>query len=82
MEKVNVTVKYVGNQDFTDAVPASAPAQTVKIHALKQFELEPSSADKYVLQFNGVDVDDKAKVGTFGSAPVFTLVLKEDVVKG
>ena len=52
LETVKVTVQYVGKDDFVDTVPAQRDLQAVKVQAMKSFELDPSQASKYVLQFN------------------------------
>ncbi len=81
--KVDVIVKYVGKNDFTDTVPAEMVIQAVKVQALKYFELDTGSAGKYVLQYGGADVNQHKHVGDFGVNPaVFTLMLASEVNKG
>jgi hypothetical protein len=81
--KIDVVVKYVGKSDFTDNVPAEMVLQAVKAQALKYFELDPGSADKYVLQYGGADVSQNKHAGDFGVNPVtFTLMLAKEVNKG
>ncbi len=82
-DKVDVIVKYVGKSDFSDNVPAEMVLQALKVHALKYFQLDPGSADKYVLQYDGADVNQNKHVGDFAVNPVtFTLMLAKEVNKG
>jgi len=81
-EKVSVTVTYVGRDDFVAEVAASEPLQAIKGKAMKKFELNPGDEDRYVLQFNGVDMQDATKVGTLGAVVVLKLMLKEEPAKG
>jgi len=82
-EKIDVTVTYVGHEPFTDLVPPNTSLQSVKVHAMKSFNLEPDASDKYVLQYDGADVADNRHVGDFNKENVvLTLTLKQDVNKG
>ena len=81
--KIDIIVKYVGKTDFTDKVPAEMVLKAVKMQAMKFFELDPGSANKYVIQYNGADVNETKHVGDFGTNPVtFTLMLAKEVNKG
>ncbi len=81
--KIDVIVKYVGKNDFTDRVPAEMVLQAVKVHAMKFFELDAGSVNKYVLQYNGADTNEAKHVGDFGANPAtFTLMLTSEVNKG
>ncbi len=81
-DKVSVTVKYAGKNDFTDTVPASEELQAIKVRAMKSFELNAGDASRYVLQLNGTDLNEHAKVGTLGTTVVLTLTLIDEVAKG
>ncbi len=81
-DKVSVMVKYAGKNDFTEVVPASEELQAIKVRAMKAFELNAGDASRYVLQFNGADLKEYVKVGTFGTTVVFTLTLVDEVAKG
>lgn len=81
--EITVKVTYVGNDDFTNNFPGSVILHSIKVRAMKSFELDEGSADKYVLQLNGIDVDDKSHLESLGTGEiVFTLMLKEEVTKG
>ena len=82
-EKIQVVVSYVGKADFTDEFPATADIQSIKVRAMRQFDLDPASADQYVLQFNGGDIADHGKIGSLGVPPIrLELTLRQDVPKG
>jgi hypothetical protein len=82
-EQVQVVVSYVGKADFTDEVPVSADIQSIKVRAMRHFDLDPGSAGQYVLQLNGGDVADHGKIGSLGAGPIrLELTLKQDVPKG
>ena len=50
---------------------------------MKAFGLEPSAADKYVLQYNGADLPANGHLSDLHQNPaVLRLVLKEEVPKG
>jgi hypothetical protein len=81
--EIAIKVTYVGHDDFTNDFPKSVILHSIKIRAMKSFELEEGSADKYVLQLNGIDMDDKSHLESLGTDEiVFTLMLKEEVTKG
>jgi multiple sugar transport system substrate-binding protein len=51
--------------------------------AMKKFELEPSAAENYVLQFQGTDLDDKRHIEVLGQKTLMlVLALKKEPVKG
>lgn len=82
-DKVLVTVEYVGKVDFTEEAPTEAVLQSIKARAMKQFELDPGSADLYILQYNGADLDDHSHIGDLQKNPVvLKLVLADEVPKG
>lgn len=81
-EKVAVSVTYVGKEDFVAQVPATEALQAIKVQAMKHFELNPGDESRYVLQFNGVDVNDSTKVGTIGASVTLKLMLAEEPAKG
>lgn len=81
--QVTVTVRYVGKDDFHGEFPAATVFQSIKVHAMKYFELDPSAAENYVLQFNSADLSDQGHLGDLGPGPItLTLMLKEEVSKG
>lgn len=78
-----ITVQYVGEEDFVDEVHGDPPFKTVKLAAMKKFELEESAAKNYVLQYGGTDLDDKKHVSSLGlSNFTLTLTLIEEPTKG
>ena len=82
-ETVTVTVQYVGKNDFVEVVPPREDLTAVKVRAMKAFELDPSQAHQYVLQFGGADLPDHKKLSDFGLATLaLTLTLKAEVAKG
>lgn len=81
--EITIKVTYVGHDDFTDNFPGAVILHSIKIRAMKSFELDEDSADKYVLQLNGIDMDDKSHLKSLGTDEIaFTLMLKEEVTKG
>lgn len=81
--KVLVTVQYLGQDDFVEEVAARAALQSIKVRAMKKFELDPGAANEYVLQYGTADLKDQSHIGDLGGAAVtLRLVLKEDVTKG
>jgi hypothetical protein len=81
--EIAVKVLYVGNDDFISVFPGNIVLHSVKLKAMKSFELDEGSMDKYVLQHNGVDADDKTHLEAWGAGEiVFTLILKDEVTKG
>lgn len=81
-KKVNVTVEYVGNEDYTDIVPPEMALQAIKVHAINKFELDPTSEEKYILQYNSIDMKDTTKIGDIGDNITLILMLKKEVEKG
>ncbi len=81
-DKVSVTVKYAGKNDFMELISASEELQAIKVQAIKAFELNAGDASRYVLQLNGGDVKEHVKVGTLGATVVLTLALFDEVAKG
>src|SRR5262245_39574697 len=82
-DKVEVTVVYTGQDPFVDEFPPPVPIGTVKRKAMKQFGIEESAADQYALQFDGVNLDDKVKVGDVaGEKVTLTLVRIKAQEKG
>ena len=80
---VEVKVDYTGHEHFSGKFTPETLAGLVKTDAMAKFELEPSSADKYVLQHNGVNVDDGTAIGNYDKHDIkFTLALKEPQQKG
>jgi hypothetical protein len=81
-KKIHVDVSYTGHDDYTGEFSPEVPVGTVKRKALKEFGIEESAADQYVLQYDGVTVDDK-KIGDLGSHEVkLVLLLKKPQQKG
>jgi hypothetical protein len=81
--KIGVIVLYTGQDTYTGEFAPEVPIGTVKRKAMKQFGLEESSADEYALQFEGVDLDDKKKVGDItGHSVTLTLVRIKPQEKG
>ncbi len=82
-EKITVEVKYVGHEPFADIVPSATTLQSIKVHAMKSFSLEPDASEKYTLQYEGADIADNRHVGDFGKeSVVLALTLNQDVNKG
>ena len=82
-KKINVVVEYVGQNNFSEEIPPETSIQAVKVRAMHFFQLDPGSAGKYVLQYNGSDIEESRHVGDFGtSTVVLTLTLKNEVNKG
>lgn len=82
-KKINVTVQYLGNEDYKDVVSSETVFQSIKMKAVHNFELDPASSDKYTLQYIGSDISDHAHVDTLGESDIIlTLTLKEEVPKG
>jgi hypothetical protein len=80
---VKVRVDYTGHDHFSGEFSPETLAGAVKVTAMPTFGLEPSAADKYVLQHDGVNVDDSTPIGAFDKHNVkFDLVLKKPQEKG
>jgi hypothetical protein len=80
---IHVTIQYVGSDDYHSDIHGNPPLSEEKRKAMGQFELEPSAADEYALQWNNADVDESRHVRDFGQAElVLRLVRKEDLTKG
>ena len=81
--KIFVKVAYTGHDDYEAELPREDTIGTVKLKAMNEFEIEPSAADKYVLQHDGVNIEDKVKIGTLGRREVkLVLLLKKPQEKG
>lgn len=82
-KKITVVVSYTGHDDYQDQFSPETPVGTIKRKAMHQFGIEESAADKYVIQFNGVNIDDSTKIGTLGGPVVkLILLLKQPQEKG
>jgi len=82
-KKIEVTVVYTGQSPYVDEFAPEGPIGTVKRRAMKQFEIEESAADDYALQFDGVNLGDKQKVGDIATNKVtLTLVRVKPQEKG
>lgn len=80
---ISVVVQYVGKIDYRDDFAPNVVFQAVKVHAMKHFELDPSSADRYVLQYNGTDMSDRGHLADLHAPTVtLTLALEDEVPKG
>jgi hypothetical protein len=80
---INVTVNYTGNEPFREQVRGNPPFHQIKMAAMRAFGLEPAAAGKYVLQYDGTDLDDKRHIDSLGKENVtLVLTLKEEPVKG
>ena len=82
-KKVKVSVAYTGHDVYQDDFSSEVPVGTIKRKAMHKFCIEESAADKYVLQFNGTNLDDKTKIGELDKREVkLTLLLKKPQEKG
>jgi uncharacterized protein YacL (UPF0231 family) len=82
-KKIKVTVAYTGHDDYEGEFSPEESIGTVKRKAMHQFDIEESAADKYVLQHDNVNLDDKIKVGALGKCDVkLVLLLKQPQEKG
>lgn len=82
-KKVQITVSYTGQDDYVESFAPEVPVGTVKRKAMHEFGLEASAADKYALQFGGVNLDDHSKLSDLGKHEVkLVLVLKQPQEKG
>lgn len=82
-KKVTVTVAYTGQDEYVESFAPEVPIGTIKHKAMHEFKIEESAADKYVLQLNGTNLDDKTKIGDLGKHDVnLDLMLKEPQQKG
>ncbi|MFN7138212.1 MAG: hypothetical protein ACK4UN_02615 [Limisphaerales bacterium] len=82
-KKIVVSVAYTGKDEYAENFASEVPVGTVKRKAMHQFEIEASAAERYVLQLNGVNIDDKTKIGDLGGADIkLTLLLKKPQEKG
>jgi hypothetical protein len=81
--KVEVEVAYTGHDEYKGAFEPEATIGTIKDKALHHFHIEESAADKYVLEHNGVHLDDKLEIGSFKRHEVkLVLLLKKPQEKG
>lgn len=82
-DKFRITVLYVGKEPFEETLHGDPTFGGVKVEAMTVFDLEPASAEKYVLQFEGTDLDDAKHVSTLGQKKLtLTLTLAKEPVKG
>jgi hypothetical protein len=80
---VKVKVAYTGHDDYHKEFPPHETIGEIKRKALKHFGIEESSADKYVLQFDGANLPDHVKIGELDrSEVVLVLLLKKPQEKG
>jgi len=78
-----LTVEYTGKKPFHEGVSGNPTFGEIKLQSMKHFELDPSSASKYVLQDEGTDLDDKRHLESLGKDKiVLQLTLKQEPVKG
>ena len=82
-KKISTTVVYTGKGPFMDEFAPEVPIGTIKRKAMHQFEIEPSAADEYALQYADANLDDKTKIGELGRGPLtLTLVRVKPQEKG
>lgn len=79
---VQVTVTYVGKEDFKADVPGSEVLRAIKVRAMQHWGLNPGDQGRYVLQVGGADVAESTKVGELGKVVVLKLMLAEEPAKG
>lgn len=80
---IHVTVEYTGKKPFREEVAGNPTFGEVKLQAMKHFELDPSSAGKYVLQYEGTDLDDNRHLEALGKEKVdLQLTLNHEPAKG
>jgi hypothetical protein len=83
MNKLTVTVTYVGHTDFQEAFPPSVDFHALKVQAMRHFSLELSASDAYVLQYDGADLPEHGHLSELNADPaMLRLVLKDEVPKG
>jgi hypothetical protein len=81
--KIFVKVAYTGHDEYEAELPREDTIGMVKLKAMKAFEIELSAADKYVIQHDGVNLEDKVKLGTLGRREAkLVLLLKKPQEKG
>jgi len=81
--QIKVKVAYTGHDDYEGEFSPEATVGTVKLKAMGKFEIESGAADKYVLQHDNVNIDDKVKIGALGKCEVkLVLLLKKPQEKG
>jgi len=82
-KKVEVEVAYTGHHEYKEVVSPETTIGSIKRKALHHFHIEESAADKYALQHDRVNLDDKTEIGSFGKHEVkLVLVLKKPQEKG
>lgn len=82
-KRVEVEVAYTGHHEYKEVCPPETSIGTIERKALRHFHIEESAADKYVLQHDGVNLDDNTEIGSFGKHEVkLVLVLKKPQEKG
>lgn len=80
---VVVSVAYVGANPYHHSYPVETAFLAIKQDAMAKFSLDPTAADRYVLQHDGADLADTGHVGDLGQHKVdLELAMKEDVAKG
>lgn len=81
--KVDLTVDYTGAKPFHEIIHDNPTFHHIKHQALKAFGLEPAAGNKYVLQYEGTDVDEKRHIDSLDKQKVvLLLMLKDEPVKG
>jgi hypothetical protein len=82
-ETFDITVQYTGKEPFYEVAHDDPTFHNVKLKAMHKFGIEPSAADKYVLQHNGVDLPEDQRVSTLDETTiVLILTLKHEPPKG
>ena len=80
---ISVTIEYTGHAPYHDDVHGNPVIKAIKLAAMKAFGLEPSAADKYVLQYEGTDLDDTKHIQSLGKSDIkLALTLKHEPTKG
>jgi len=80
---IHLTVNYTGKEPFREAVHDNPTFHELKLMAMRAFGLELPAAAKYVLQYNGTDLDDQRHIESLDEKHVvLQLTLKHEPVKG
>ena len=80
---VNLTIEYTGKEPFREEVRDNPTFGEIKLQAMKHFDLEVSTGSKYVLQYEGSDLDDNRHVDSLEKEKVvLQLTLTKEPVKG
>lgn len=68
--------------DFEDEFPLNQPLKAVKTRVMAQLKLDPSTADDFVVTFNGTPLDESKKLGELGLSDCTILTIeRRQVVK-